>query len=377
VTVELPRVPTIDDATLERHRAEHTQLDEAMTSAYPAVARLAARFASRTTVAAIAHVRMTFRRNGPVPLFPPPRRFLSAEDRARIAGCSVAYRHVDSRLAMVAQGLDASPALRQETPYVLHALSEGRMDHGVETNPGMIRGTEFPVSRLPMAPYPAPPREHCRPLLAAAVDVANDPEAPAAVRAAWILFTVGEIHPFADGNGRVARLLQLLVAGEDLPKTVDWGVSEQIRYFSDRFLSSLRGHDPEPCIRVVVGMSTDGAALMRDRLAVLGVLVPELARKLGLTIEGATLLAAVWLRRSGHGHDLAVDVDRSYPETVADLETLVAAGMLERRPDRHDREAPEQPVTPAYGLTVDANAEVRRAIGPMERDHEGHGAPAL
>jgi hypothetical protein len=377
VTVDLPRVPTIDDETLERHRAEHARLEGAMTSAYPAAARLAARFATRTTVVAIAHVRMTFRRNGPIPLFPPPRRFLSPDDQARMAGCAVAYRHVDSRLAMVGRGLDDPPALRQETPYVLHALSEGRMDRGVETNPGMIRGTEFPVSRLPMAPYPPPPWTSCRPLLAASVDVANDPEVPAAVRAAWILFTVGEIHPFVDGNGRVARLLHLLVAGEDLPRTVDWGVSEQIRYFSDRFLASLRGHDPEPCVRVVVGMSADGAALTRDRLAVLGVLLPELARKLGLTIEGATIVAAVWLRRTALVDDLAMDVDRPYPAALVDLEVLVAAGVLQRRPERLNRGAERPgPVTPAYALTPDATAEVRAVVGPMERDHESSSIPA-
>jgi hypothetical protein len=365
VNLDLPRVPQVDADLVAAHREAHLGLEERLRSAHPGVSRLLTALAHRTTVASVAHVRMSVRGRARPPLFPPPRSFLSPKDRARLAGAAAAYRHLDSRLTMVREGFDVPPALRPETPYVLHALAEGRMDNPIETNPGMIRGREYPVDRLPMAPYPPPPRERCRELLDGAIHVAATAEAPAIVRAGWLLFTIGEIHPFHDGNGRVARLLLLLVAGEDMPRTVDWGVSEQIRFHQEVYLASLVHRDPEPSVFTVMELSVQGAGLMSERLAALGVLVPELARRLGITFEASVMTTAAWLRRSGRLDELASDAGRRYPEAVAVAEALASHGVLVRQP-RPPGPADSLPLRPVYALSVAADAEVRNLLDLLE-----------
>ena len=119
------------------------------------------------------------------------------------------------------------------------------MDNPDESNPGMIRGVEFD-GNLPVAPYPPAPRARCRELLDAAIAVANSAGQSPTVRAAWMLYVLGEIHPFADGNGRVARLLYLMLTGDDMPRTVDWGAIEQLRYHQDDWLPLLKQRDVGP-----------------------------------------------------------------------------------------------------------------------------------
>ncbi len=359
---DLPPVPTLNPALVDGHRQAHADLEMGLETAYPPVARLFMRFANRATVASIAHVRMTLRRRARPPLFPAPRSFLGPDDLARLSGCAAAYRHLDSRLAIVDMGLDEPPALLPETPYVLHALAEGRVDNPLETNPGMIRGGEFESPRLPIAPYPPPVRARCRELLHDAVDVACNSELPAVTRAGWMLFTAGEIHPFQDGNGRVARLLYLLITGEEMPRTVDWGVSEQVGYYSERFLASLAQHDPSEMVELVTHLSTLGARLMSQRLGLLGALVPEMSRRLGVEIEAAVLVVATWLRRTARGDELAVDLNLAYDAMLAQADEMVALGVLERRQQRLGA----LPTRPTYALSRAARAEFEKVVDPLE-----------
>lgn len=326
--------------------------------------RLFKSFAVRKTISAIAHIRMTYRSQNSPPLFPTPRSFLSIEDRARFDGCAAAYRHVESRLAMVYRGLDNPPALRPESPYVVHALAEGRMDSRLETNPGMIRGREFDVDHLPIASYPPPRSEHCRTLLSEAVETASDPENPAAVRAAWLLFTIGEIHPFQDGNGRVARLLQMLVAGEELPLTVDWGVSEQLRYYEETFMETLAHRESTATVELIVQLSTNGARLMRDRIVFLSRLVPELAGRFGLGFDTALILTATWLRQVARADLLSKDVGFPYSVAVAEAGRLVELGLLKRRLSQRSASV----ALPTFEAGEAAGAEARQLVHSMEME---------
>lgn len=354
----LPPVPSLDPDLVDAHRAAHQNVDDALRSADSAVAQLICRLSLRLTVAAIANVRPSLR-GGPRPqLFPSPRAFLGPTDLARLAGARAAQRHVDSRLAMVAQGYDVPPALRAETPFVLHALAEGPVGNPLETNPGMIRGKEFDDAGLPASGLPVPPHEECRALLEEAIRRATDPEAPAVARAGWILFAIGEIHPFQDGNGRVARLLYLLVAGEAMPRTADWGVLEQLRFHEDLLVDAARRDGAVPTVRVATEASIAGAKLMMERLGVLGAVAPELARRLGLSFEGALLTTAVWLRRVGPLSDLAWDLGRPAGEVLASARALESHGLLSRYVGRR----PEPSDGPAYTLTPGAAAEIVQLV---------------
>ncbi len=282
---ELPPVPHIEPSLLSEHRTEHLRLDGALVGAPPAAARLITRLSVRMTIAAVANVRPSVRGGTGPPVFPPPRAFLSSSERDRLKGVAAAYRYVDSRLAIVQLGYDQRPALLPETPYVLNTLTEGRMDNPDESNPGMIRPVDF-EGNLPVAPYPTPPRDRCRSLLDSAVSIANSGSGSATVRAAWMLYVLGEIHPFVDGNGRVARLLYLLLTGEDMPRTVDWGAIEQIRFHQDEWSSLLTDHDAGPSTAFLVDLSIAGARLTIRRLEAMIDLLAAIAAQRELPAPG-------------------------------------------------------------------------------------------
>jgi Fic/DOC family len=366
VTGDLPPVPRIDPTLLSDHRREHVRLDASLEQASPVVARLLTRFALRITVAGVANVRPSVRGGTGPALFPPPRRFLSVFDRARLQGAAAAYRHVDSSLAMIQLGFEAPPALRPETPYVLNALTEGRMDNPDETNPGMIRGVEF-GGNLPVAPYPPPPRDRCRSLLDTAMHVANSVEEPATVRAAWMLFVLGEIHPFADGNGRVARLLYLMLTGDDMPRTVDWGVIEQLRHHEDDWFTTLKQRDVGPSATLAIELSLSGARLTSERLRVLTGLVPEVGRLLELAPPGPELVTAIWLGRATRLDEVAIDLAMDYEQVLDAVEGLVAAGLVERTPT----EPPTVPARPSYELAARARAAMDGAVADLRAGSTG------
>ena len=349
----LPPVPRLDPTLLREHAVAHMKLDEALDAAPPASARLLTRLATRTTVSAIAHIRTSVRGRDSPPLFPVPRSFLSATDRLRIDACASAYRYVDSRLAMVKLGIEQPPAVLPETPYVLNALAEGRLDNPDEMNPGMIRGVEF-EGDLPVASYPARRRDECRRLLTDAVIMVNEDTSAAAIRAAWMLYVLGEIHPFGDGNGRVARLLYLLVTGMQMPRTVDWGIVEQLRYHQDAWGNSLRDRDVTPSAVATTELSIAGARLMLARLVALGDLIREVRRQLGLTEVAAVCIVALWLRRVGHLGDVALDLDLSYQSALVESEKLAQSGIVLRT---HTQDA-KRTFGPSYVLTDEVSASL-------------------
>lgn len=358
---ELPPVPRIEPSLLSEHRIEHQRLDAALVGAPSAAARLVTRLSVRTTVAAVANVRPSVRGGAGPPVFPRPRAFLSSADRERLKGVAAAYRYVDSRLAIVQLGLDQRPALRPETPYVLNALTEGRMDNPDESNPGMIRPVDF-EGNLPVAPYPAPPRARCRSLLESAVSVANSESRPATVRAAWMLYVLGEIHPFVDGNGRVARLLYLLLTGEDMPRTVDWGAIEQFRFHQDEWNRLLTDRDVGPSAAFLVELSTAGARLTIRRLEATVDLLAAIAAQRELPTPGPELLVATWLRRSGRLDEVAADAGLGYQEALVACEQLLAGGILERSAT----EDPATPARPSYRPTPEIRAAIERIRSEAE-----------
>jgi hypothetical protein len=346
MTPTLAPVPDLDPSLLAEHAASHTDLEAALVAAPPHLGRLLTRLANRLMIGAIANVRPSSRGGSSPALFPVPRSFLSRTDRARLAGTAAGYRYIDSRLAVVGLGIEPPPALLPETPYVLNALTEGRMDNPDEMNPGMIRAVELPGT-LPVAAYAPAARGECRGRLDEAVAVAVDTRAPAVARAAWMLHVIGEIHPFGDGNGRVARLLYLLIAGEAMPRTVDWGVVEQLRYHQDTWSETLKEADVTPCAVATTELSIAGARLMVARLEALGRLHDVLTGQVGLPDESATLALAVWLRRCGALDDVADDAQVPYGHALAEAERLAAAGVLRRC--RHD--ADRLPARPGYATS--------------------------
>ena len=115
-----------------------------------------------------------------------------------------------------ASGEDLITLLRQR-----HAtLLGGRPD----TRPGELKQTRTgPVPRC--LSRPASCGEHCSPDSSAIVQL-TDPFH----RAAFVMFLVAEVHPFDDGNGRIARLMMNadLVAADQTRIVIPDGLPQQL-----------------------------------------------------------------------------------------------------------------------------------------------------
>lgn len=109
----------------------------------------------------------------------------------------------------------------EEVCFFNHAVLQG-LELADEVVPGEIRLHEVGVGR-----YPGPPAEDCLHLLGKLVEFLNDfPAGPkphiafSLVKAALAHLYIAWIHPFGDGNGRTARLLEvkiLVAAGLPTP----------------------------------------------------------------------------------------------------------------------------------------------------------------
>jgi hypothetical protein len=375
VTQLLPVIPAVDDELLGAYHQAHGQLDAELTASTVEVAMAWHHCMVELHKECLARIEPVLKGAAGPLLFPRPRAFLSAKQRARRAGVTAAWRYIDTRLAMQRQGF-VPHALVPETPYVLHALSEGRIDNPLHTNPGMARVTDnWWVNKN--TDFKTAPTDLTRAIVDTAVDTALASDAPGAVVGGWLSVVFSSAHPFVDGNGRMLRLLFLLMSGRDLPRTMDWGIAEQMLVYRDRYVDPLeRGHmqdgadydgalmDAEPFIRGVIQWSTEGAQLARQRLQVVTALY-DAVRAWGVESEDTTvILAAVWRGLVGPA-ELAREDGPDYRALVESFQRVVAGGAMTRAiwpPSRRDDVR-----GPAYRLSDEAE----RVTTALVRDLAG------
>ena len=92
------------------------------------------------------------------------------------------------------------------------------LKHDLSKNPGRYRPGAVQVSdaRSGQRVYEAPPREHVQPLMGELIASLNGRSSDSVlVRAALAHLNLTMIHPFRDGNGRMARALQTLVLARE------------------------------------------------------------------------------------------------------------------------------------------------------------------
>jgi Fic family protein len=97
-------------------------------------------------------------------------------------------------------------------PSLVKGLHFMMMKYDLTKHPGQWRpGSVWIEDEQGQVVYEAPEREALDGLVAEAFAQANEDAAPAMVRAAMVHLNLTLIHPFSDGNGRMARCLQTYV----------------------------------------------------------------------------------------------------------------------------------------------------------------------
>jgi hypothetical protein len=273
----VPVLPPLDQSQLDGHALAHRHLATRWSDSTD-VAPLMTFLQHRLLVESHAKVEPVERAGSNAGLFPRPRSFLTPEQGLRMAAADIAFRYVDTRIAMVINGQLSSP-IDAATPQVLNAMLEGTMPTGIISNAGILRATQskWHPDNNPME-HPRP--EEVPALVEAAVDFAIRAPAPAIARAGWLAFTMLCIHPFVDGNGRTARMLFQALSPAEVPLGVDWGAVEQFSLRREGYIDGLRSgqqvdrYDPNslnplPFMQFALGCSIDGALLVTSRLEAL------------------------------------------------------------------------------------------------------------
>ncbi len=109
------------------------------------------------------------------------------------------------------------PSFRYEQGFI-RSLHYMMLQYDLQKNPGNWRpGSIFVFDeKRKTAVYEAPQRELVEPLMAELMEALNAPsDAPELVRAAMAHLNLVMIHPFSDGNGRMARCLHTLVLARE------------------------------------------------------------------------------------------------------------------------------------------------------------------
>ena len=179
---------------------------------------------------------------------------LSADQDTRLAFAG--YRDAMTYLLQLAQ----DPTARVDEG-VLKSLHFMMLKHRLDKDPGRWRPGEMFVVRQTTGEqvYEGPDADDVPRLVAATIEELETTEGPVLARAAMAHLNLVMVHPFRDGNGRMARALQTLVlAREQIMAPVFSSIEEYLGRNTDAYYDVLgqvgRGrwnphHDARPWVR--------------------------------------------------------------------------------------------------------------------------------
>jgi Fic family protein len=268
---------------------------------------------------------------------------LTADEETRLA--LAGYRDAMTYVLQVAQ--DQAATVDEGLLKSLHFMM---LKHRLDRSPGRWRPGEVFVVRESTGQrvYEGPLFEQVPQLVTSTIEELEGSGSPVLVRAAMAHLNLVMVHPFRDGNGRMARALQTLVlAREQIMAPVFSSVEEYLGRNTERYYEVLgevgQGHwspqrDARPWLRFCLTAHYHQARTQLRRIEEterLYTACAEIAEKHGLPdrVTGILVEAAYGLRLTHSTYKTLVDLTAG--ETVStlttsrDLRALVDAKLLQ------------------------------------------------
>ncbi len=223
-------------------------------------------------------------------------------------------------------------------------------------------------------------------MIAATIEELEDSAAPVLIRAAMAHLNLVMVHPFSDGNGRMARCLQTLVlAREQIVAPVFSSIEEYLGRNTDAYYGVLGDvgqgswnprHSARPWVRFCLTAHYHQARTQVRRIQEterLYVACSELADKHGLPERAAGPLAeaALGLRLRNASYREVVEI--THGETLSeltasrDLKAIVDASLFKPIGERRGRYYLAEPVLLAEQQRIRAGRAPKETDDPFER----------
>jgi Fic family protein len=305
---------------------------------------------------------------------------LSADEDTRLA--LAGYRDVMTYVLQVAQ--DQAATVDEGLLKSVHFMM---LKHRLDKDPGRWRpGEIFVVSESTgERVYEGPSFELIPELIAGAIAELEESDAPVLIRAAMAHLNLVMVHPFRDGNGRMARALQtLILAREQIIAPVFSSIEEYLGRNTERYYAVLgevgQGHwnprhDPRPWLRFCLTAHYHQARTQLRRIEEterLYTACAEIAHQHGLPerTTGALLEAAYGFRLTNSTYKTLVELTAG--ETVStlttsrDLRVLVDAKLLQPIGQTRGRYYVGEPTLLAERKRIQAGRAPRETSDPFE-----------
>jgi Fic family protein len=305
---------------------------------------------------------------------------LTADEETRLALSG--YRDAMTYVLLVAK--DQAATVDEGLLKSLHFMM---LKHRLDKDPGRWRPGEIYVVRESTKErvYEGPPADQVPELIAGAIAELEGSDAPVLARAAMAHLNLVMVHPFRDGNGRMARALQTLVlAREQVMAPVFSSIEEYLGRNTDRYYEVLgevgQGHwnpqhDARPWLRFCLTAHYHQARTQLRRIEEterLYAACTEIAERHGLPdrVTGVLVEAAYGFRLTHSTYKMLVELTAG--ETVStlttsrDLRALVDAKLLQPIGQTRGRYYVGEPNLRAERKRIQAGRAAKETSDPFE-----------
>lgn len=271
------------------------------------------------------------------------------------------------------------------SPGLIRSLHFMMTEYSLEANPGLWRPGPIWIRNDATGEvvYEGPESEEVPQLIDELVhQLANDGDSPPMVRGAMAHLNLAMIHPFRDGNGRMARCLQTLILARQQILAPEWMSIEEFLGANTQAYYEILGNvgrgswqpqnDARPWVRFCLRAHyiQAGSVLRRAREAEkVWVAIDDLREKKGLhdRLMGSLFDAALGLRIRNASHRKSVEMveQEQISQQVAtnDLREMVKAGLIQQEGAKRG----------TYYVATRLLAEVRNGIRAAQQPIDASG----